>query len=193
MMRRDTTAFIAAALLVAGCGIPADRHPVAVPGGVVRPALGPTTTTPAPATRATIYFVQAERVVPVVRDTTRGDVHTVLQVLLNGPTDTELASGLRTAIRTQSNIRSVRTEGGTAVVDLTTTFVEVGGEEQILALAQLVLTATATPGITNVRFQLEGQAVEVPRADGTLSSGPLTETDYASLREAVPPSPPGKP
>lgn len=192
MRRGATTAFVAAALLAAGCGIPADPHPVAVPGGVVRPALGPTTntTTPTPASQATVFFVQAEHLVPVPRSTTRPDMQAVLQVLFSGPTETELAAGLRTAISAQPNVRSVGTEGSTAVIDLTPTFVEVGGEEQILALAQIVLTATATPGITNVRFQLEGQAVEVPRADGTLSSGPLTATDYASLREPPPPLPP---
>lgn len=193
MRPRATRAFITAALLLPGCGIPADRHPVAVPGGVVRPALGPTTTTPAPSTQATIFFVQAERVVPVTRSTTRSDLQAVLQVLLSGPTETELAGGLRTAISTQSNIASVSADGNTAVVDLTATFVEVGGAEQILALAQLVLTATATPGITNVRFQLEGQGVEVPRADGTLSSGPLTASDYASLQQGVEPPPVGNP
>lgn len=188
-----TMAFIGAALLAAGCGIPADPHPVAVPGGVVRPALGPTTTTPTPATQATVFFVQAEHLVPVARSTIRPDMQAVLQVLFSGPTEAELAAGLRTAISAQPNVRSIATEGSSAVIDLTSTFVEVGGEEQILALAQIVLTATAAPGITSVRFQLEGQAVEVPRADGTLSSGPLTATDYASLREPAPPSPAGKP
>jgi spore germination protein GerM len=109
-------------------------------------------------------------------------VQAALEVLFSGPTEAELAAGLRTAISSQTNVRSIRTEGSTAVIDLTTTFVEVGGEEQILALAQIVLTATATPGITDVRFELEGQAVEVPRADGTLSSGPLRATDYESFR-----------
>lgn len=183
MRRATTTALVAAALLIAACGIPTDRHPTAVPGGVVRPALGPTLTTPTPAIRSTVFFVQAESLVPVARSTTRPDVQTVLEVLFSGPTETELAAGLRTAISSQTNVRSIRTEGSTAVIDLTPTFVEVGGEEQILALAQIVLTATASPGITDVRFALEGQAVEVPRADGTLSSGPLRATDYESLRD----------
>jgi spore germination protein GerM len=192
MRSRSLMALVIAASLAAGCGIPADRHPEAVPGGVVRPALGPTTTTPTPATLATLFFVQAEQLVPVVRSATRPGLQAVLEVLLTGPTEAELAAGLRTAVSPQSNIRSVGTDGSTAVIDLTTTFVEVGGEEQILALAQIVLTATAIPGITNVRFELEGQPVEVPRAEGTLSSGPLTASDYASLRTAPPPQP-GKP
>jgi len=193
MRPRFLMAFVIAAPLAAGCGVPADRHPVAVPGGVVRPALGPTTTTPTPATQATLFFVQAEQLVPVVRSVTRPDLEAVLEVLLTGPTEAELAAGLRTAISPQRNIRSVHTDGTTAVIDLTTTFVEVGGEEQILALAQIVLTATGTPGITNVRFELEGQPVEVPRAEGTLSSGPLTASDYAALRTSDPPPQPAKP
>lgn len=193
MRRRPTPVLVAGLVLVAGCGIPADRHPVAVPGGVVRPALGPTATTPTPATRAAVYFVQAEHLVPVVRSTTRADVQAVLDALFSGPTESELAAGLRTAISPQTTVRSVRIDASTVVIDLTTTFVEVGGQEQILALAQIVLTATANPGITDVRFQLEGQTVEVPRADGTLSSGPLTASDYASLQEPSLPAPPQKP
>ena len=60
-------------------------------------------------------------------------------------------------------------------------FVEVGGQEQILAVAQVVLTATAVPGVERVRFLLEGEAVEVPRADGTLTSDSLQAADYQGL------------
>jgi hypothetical protein len=193
MTQRPTPVLAAVLVLLAGCGIPADRHPVAVPGGVVRPALGPTATTPTPETRATVFFVQAEQLVPVARSTTRPDLQAVLDVLFIGPTETELAAGLRTAISNQTTVRSVRTYASTVVIDLTTTFVEVGGPEQILALGQIVLTATATPGVTDVRFQLEGQPVEVPRADGTLSSGPLSANDYESLREPSGPAPGQKP
>jgi len=60
--------------------------------------------------------------------------------------------------------------------------VAIGGQEQILALAQVVLTATSVAGVADVRFTLEDQPVDIPRGDGTLSSGPLTTRDYASLR-----------
>lgn len=175
-----------AAGLLAACGIPNDAHPTALGGGEVTSGLGRTTTsvtTPGPPARATVFLVQAERVVPIVRGTSSTDVQTVLSILLGGPTENELAEGLRTAISNQAHLRSVRVENATtAVIDLTSSFVEVAGQEQILAVAQVVLTATGTPGITSVRFALEGQPVEVPRSDGTLSSEPLSSADYADLK-----------
>ena len=92
------------------------------------------------------------------------------------------AAGSRTAISPQTTLRSARLDGDTAVVDLSGALVEVGGQEQILAVAQIVLTATAVPGVGQVRFLLEGQAVEIPRADGTLTAETLRATDYQSLR-----------
>jgi hypothetical protein len=184
-----TAGLVLAALLAVGCGIPEDRHPTVLPGGVITPGLGSTTTTgttpsrPEPAMEATVFLVRAEHVAPVVRRTTRADLQTVLDLLVTGPTEAELGAGMRTAISPQNQLHSVAVNGTTAVIDVTSAFVEVAGQEQILALAQVVLTATTVPGITEVRFALEGQPVDVPRADGTLSSGPLTAIDYAALRE----------
>jgi spore germination protein GerM len=76
--------------------------------------------------------------------------------------------------------------GDTVTVDLTAALVEVGGQEQILAVAQIVLTATAVPDVARVRLLLEGQAVEIPRADGTLTSDTLRSTDYEALLKPAP-------
>jgi hypothetical protein len=189
-MNRRQCSMIAAlmAVVVASCGIPQDSAPTVLPGGVVNPALAagdgrPTTATGADRTNAEsqIFLVQAEQLVSVRRATPRRDLAGVLTLLLQGPTDAEFGGGIRTAISPQTTLRSARLEGDTAVVDLSGALVEVGGEEQILAVGQIVLTATAVPGVAQVRFLLEGQAVEVPRADGTLTSETLRATDYAGL------------
>lgn len=167
------------------CGIPQDRNPDIVPGGAIGPALGPppAAALPAPAGQGvTVFFVRADQLVPAGRTAVRSDLESVLQSLLSGPSEQELAAGLRTAIPGPSDVRLVRIEGATAHVDLASPFVAIGGREQILALAQVVLTATSVAGVTDVRFTLEDQLVDVPRGDGTLSSGPLTTRDYASLR-----------
>jgi spore germination protein GerM len=185
-----------ALVLAVGCGIPEDRHPTALPGDVITAGLGNTTTTgttpinPQPAVEVTVFLVRAEHIAPVARRVTRADLSSGLAALLSGPTEAELNTGLRTAISPQTELRSVEVRGTTAVIDLSSAFVEVGGEEQILALAQVVLTATTAAGISEVRFALEGQPVDVPRADGTLSSGPLTAADYSALRESAAPPPP---
>jgi hypothetical protein len=172
-------------VLLAGlsCGIPQDRHPNVVPGGAIGPALGAPAATAEPAgVDVTVFFVRANQVVPVGRTALRADANTALHSLLSGPSEHELAAGLRTAITGPADVRLLRAEGPTAHVDLVAPFVAISGQEQILALAQVVLTATAVPGITDVRISLEGQPVDVPRGDGTLSPGPLTAGDYASLR-----------
>lgn len=167
------------------CGIPQDRNPDVVPGGAIGPALGPTPAAGPAAPEGegvTVFFVRTGQLVPTARTAVRGDVNAALQSLLSGPSEQELAAGLRTAITGPAEVQLVRTEGATAHVDLAAPFVAIGGQEQILALAQVVLTATSVAGVTAVRFTLEGQPVDVPRGDGTLSPGPLTTPDYASLR-----------
>jgi spore germination protein GerM len=134
-----------------------------------------------PELHAEIFLVQAEHLVSVRRSTPRRDLVEALNLLLEGPTEAEFGAGIRSAISPQTTLHSARVEGDTAVVDLSGALVEVGGQEQILAVAQLVLTVTAVPGVEQVRFLLEGQAVEVPRADGTLTSEALRAPDYAGL------------
>lgn len=173
-------------ILAAGCGIPRDAEPRVSPGGLVMPALAPSDPAtlpgaPDPEREASIYLVRAEQIVKVIRNAGRADLTGVLDLLLAGPTEAEFAAGIRTAISPQTDLRSVRLEGDTAVVDVSAAFVEVGGQEQILAVAQIVLTATAVPGTARVRFLLEGQPVEVFRPDGTLTAEALGPTDYAGL------------
>ena len=175
------------AVLIAAlsCGIPQDRNPDVVPGGAIGPALGatPPAAAAAPAGEGvTVFFVRAGQLVQAGRTALRGDAHAALQNLLSGPSEQELAAGLRTAITGPADVRLVRIAGATAQIDLAAPFVAIAGQEQILAVAQVVLTATSVAGVSDVRFTLEGQPVDVPRGDGTLSPGPLTSLDYASLR-----------
>jgi hypothetical protein len=174
--------------LGAACGIPSDRQPTVLPGGVVAPAVAPSEPAGQPAADVdvSVFLVQAEQLVKVVRDAPSAGLRNALDLLLAGPREAELAAGLRTAISPQTALRSTRLAGDTGVVDLNVALVEVGGQEQILAVAQIVLTATAVPGVRQVRFLLEGQAVEIPRADGTLTSEALRPVDYQGLVRTSP-------
>jgi spore germination protein GerM len=180
---------LASVVLVSGglaCGIPDDGQPTLLPGGVVEPALAPSEPVQSPLAEVAVFLVQAEHLVPVARRAAPADVTGVLGRLLAGPRQEEFATGVRTAISPQTELRSARLSGETATLDLTAALVEVGGEEQILAVAQIVLTATALPGVTGVRLLLEGQAVEIPRADGTLTSDILRAKDYEALLKPAP-------
>jgi hypothetical protein len=94
-------ALAASAMLApAGCGIPSDSRPEALPGGVVSPALGSpaTTATGSVAGRVLVFLVRADRLVAVPRSASTPDLQPVLAVLLDGPTEAELAAGIRSAI-----------------------------------------------------------------------------------------------
>ena len=174
-----------------GCGIPEDEGPTAIPGGVLSPVFAPGNGAASdrpgiPHGDAPVYLVQAEQLVRVVRRSSPSDLSAVVRLLLDGPTESEFAAGLRSAISPRTTLHSARIDGDTAVVDLSVSFVEVGGQEQILAVAQIVLTAAAVPGVTQVRFLLDGEAVDVPRADGTLTSDTVRAVDYRQLLQTPP-------
>ncbi len=64
---------------------------------------------------------------------------------------------------------------------LACTFGDIRGQEQILATAQVVMTAVSYPGIDRVHISLDGVSADVPFADGTLASRPLVRSDYEQL------------
>ena len=173
--------------LLAACGIPEDARPRPLGEDAPFELLDPTSTTTStvphvPAAATDVYLVRQERLVRVARQVgAPASLPTVLATLLEGPTSDEAAAGLRTALGPQAGIRSASATGRTATIDLSESFGEVEGDEQILALAQLVFTATSLPGVDAVDFKLAGSPVEVPRGDGTLNYGPLRRVDFAAL------------
>lgn len=64
---------------------------------------------------------------------------------------------------------------------LSGSFVDSPVREQILALSQIVYTATALDGIGGVEIWVDGGPAEVPTAQGSLKRGALTRADYAAI------------
>ena len=104
-----------------------------------------------------------------------------LQALLLGPTADEAGRGLRTAIGTDSGLSVSAVEAGQVRVELGESFGATSASDQILAIAQIVYTVTALPGVEKATFTLAGRAVDVPTGDGTLTSGPLGRQDFPGL------------
>jgi spore germination protein GerM len=104
-----------------------------------------------------------------------------VEALLQLPADAPAT--LRTAIGDPSPVLDVRLEAGVAHVDLAPSLRELSGQEQLLAVAQLVCTLTSRPGVGRVGFTIDGAPVEVPRGDGSLTDEPVSRDDYASLFE----------
>lgn len=176
------------AVLVGSCGVPAEDQATAksrndVPFDLLAPE--PTTPTTAVAPIATetvtLYLVQAEQhLVAVQRDLVSPvTLQRVAQSLSTRPSAGELAAGLRSALPDDDPVvRAVSEAGGVATVDLAAGFPALAGSDQVFALAQLVFSLTARPGVGRVTFTLDGMATEIPRADGTLTAESVSREDY---------------
>jgi sporulation and spore germination protein len=168
---------------LAACGVPTDSGPRDIPAKEIPFGLLTTTT----ATRAsiagvkrTVFFIKDNRLAPVERDVSPpAALPQVLAVIAAGPSAPEAQRGLRTALTTK--VASVRSSGGLATVTLSGSFVNSPIREQILALSQIVYTATAVDGIGGVEIWLGGGLAEVPTAQGSLKRGALTRADYAAI------------
>jgi hypothetical protein len=185
-MRR--TAAAALLLLAVSCGVSTDSGPrtlprSAVPFDLLKPTSTVRRTAPvAVTTEVPVYLVGGQRLV-VVRRLVESppSLFRALESLLAGPTAEEAGMGLRSAVTNQTRLLSVRVQSGVATIDLGGEFATIGGQDQILAVAQLVYTATGAKGVFGVKLSLDGRPVEVPRGDGTLSDQPLKPADYAGL------------
>jgi spore germination protein GerM len=201
----------AAALAVAGCGVGSQQRAVVIPSddvpsvlgaplgspsapsspGPSSPSSGPTVIgapTSPPVTSNTlassVYLVddKTNRLVAVHRSRNQtATLSTLIETLLAGPTEPESGAGLTTAINTSPTLNKITIQGSLAIIDLSSSFGEIRGAGEVLASAQVVMTAVSYPGTESVLFTLDGTPTAVPLVSGVLSSAPLTFADYASL------------
>jgi spore germination protein GerM len=127
------------------------------------------------------YIADAGRIVVIEQRLDEPVTLTDAVAALATPPDSQ--SALRTAIGDADFVRSVDSTGGIARVDLGDRMSTLGGDDQLLAVAQLVCTLTHRPGIGQVSFTLDGSPIDVPHPDGSLVSEPLSRDDYATLFE----------
>lgn len=184
---------LVAALLVVGCGVPAEDEarraaPDQVPEELLRPSttVPPTTTTVTAPFEVTLYFVDADgRLVEVERSLeTSPSLDDLVRLLLDEPAASEEAGPVRTALAGGADpvVRSVSLDRGVAVVDLSDPFRMLPPGDQVLGVAQIVYTVTGRSGVGRASFTLGGQPVEVPIGDGSLTGEPVARDDYANLR-----------
>ena len=167
-----------------GCGVGTqstaqniDRQ--AVPFALLAPASTSTSTIAAPRTSVTVFFEGPSGLIPVEREVTGpATLSSALDQLAGGPSTADSAAPLQSPASTVTPLAVKRVVGGTAWITVPAAFAKLGGQDQIVAAAQIVYTATALPGITGVMLLVNGQRSEVPVGDGTLTQGPLTRADY---------------
>lgn len=156
-----------------------------VPFGLLEPDRAPIAGSPEGSAVIDVFFLDRdqERLVPVTRRVRSAGVQSIVAELEAGPSDAESSLGLHSALTDVEVISTVDVDGSTATVDLAGSFTELSGADQLTAIAQLVLSLTQRPGIDQVAITVDGDRVEVPRADGTLTSDALDRRDYESIAE----------
>lgn len=174
-------ALFALAILVVACGIPLDSGPE-----VVQVEINPLADVEPQAqgelAAVSVFLVRNELLVEASRELpSPPSLTSIFGSLLDGVTEQEREENLRTSIPPGTEMISVTEDGSVLLVDLNSEFASVGGEEEILAVAQIVLTASRIEGVDLVTFHLEGVPTDVPVADGALSVNPVGFDDYSDL------------
>jgi spore germination protein GerM len=176
------------AALVGACGIPTDHSPRPLDRNALPAALaqGTTTTKPAPTDHQMsvgLYLLQTsgtterlKKVSAVIAYTTDGAEQAreaitrliAFQPPPSGPTTNPIPSTV--------HIRSIKLEDG--ILDLDVTNLDsVQSDQQRIAFAQIVFTATYSPDVLKVRFAIDGQPTQVPLSTGTSKSGEAVDRD----------------
>jgi hypothetical protein len=195
--RRTLVASAVTVLTVAACTVSVDEaarevDDAEVPFELLVPATpaGDTTTTTAAPTGVVrpVHLVAEDGLVAVERTVDDPSPEVLIAELVNGPSPTERDDGLSSALADGGDddvdaqlVAAVELARGVATVDLATEFTSLPSDRQVDAIAQIVLTLTAQPGIGQVVFTLEASPVDVPRADGTTTTDPLARSDYRDL------------
>jgi hypothetical protein len=117
-----------------------------------------------------------------------------LNALFRGPADDELGAGLTTALPNELSLASGVTvdNSGVATVNLSQEFaqgrqanLQVSDDMMGERMAQIVFTLTQFSGITGVKFEVAGEAVDARDSDGATATNAVDRSDYESLTPAI--------
>ena len=195
-MRRTllAAALVVLGIVAAGCAIPTQGSPSVIASSKVPSHLldphPPTTTTTQPNAfvPVKVYFVNtSDQFVQATRYVAPpAPLIAVVRALLGGVTKGETAENISTAIPSDVSVLGVSTQPGNVVtVNLNNVFGEITGPDSELAVGQIVWTVTNEVGpTTGVVFEIEGQRISVPIANGSLVAGPVYLLQFLSVPPA---------
>ena len=119
-------------------------------------------------------FVRKDQLVSLIREVPSASatdrLNTVIQSLLAGPSDTEQANGITSALPPELALTVLDVNGSRVDLELSGETDGRSATENILAVGQIVLSVTALPSIDQVTFSRNGQPVEALLADGALTT-----------------------
>lgn len=186
-MKVRVVASVLAPLLAACSNLP---EPAARPLPVSDYVVSETSTAPAvastvppPQAAAVVYLIRGDGVIGrarvVAQEPTAADV---VGALIEGPTPTEAARGLRSGLALPVPIvENVSLDSGSATVSLSGELESLPGDEQILIIGQIVLTLAALEPSMTVRFIRDGLPLSVVTPSGESVNRPVTRADFAPL------------
>lgn len=128
-----------------------------------------------------VCLLRDERLVVVDREVQRDAGLRAVIASLAAVTDVEAGAGLESAVSGVEEISGIDTAAGVAIVDFEAGADQTLTPDPLATIAQLVCTLTAQPGIGSVRFTVDGDAIDVPRANGSLTDAPVSRDDYTNL------------
>ena len=167
---------------------PATTSTTAEPGGPTTSTTTANTTTtttptgePTGSSDVSVYFLDEAGVAVAVtrRVTTERVARAAIQAIIDGPTASESASGLASAMPADTLLLGLTVDGGTATLDLSREAASGGGSAAVLGrLAQVVYTLTEFPTVERVQILLDGDRVDYFSGEGVLVGEPLTRDDF---------------
>lgn len=184
MRRLGPIALVAAACTtVVACGFPEQSRPERVNVDInTVPEAEPSVPAVDPHETVQVWMVADGSLTPVARSLPLPVAPAdVLAALAAGVTVDESESGLRSAIPDSSMVLDATVSGGTAVVVLDRSFLDIPADDQVVAVGQIVVTLTDLRGVGRVRFEIDGEPVAVPLPTGDSSQEPVSRDDFRDL------------
>jgi hypothetical protein len=117
----------------------------------------------------------------------------LLGSLLVGPSQAELDARLATSIPPGTQLLGARTAGDVLFIDVSAELNELSGDALVLAVAQIVHTASEIVGVQSVRLRVDGVDQAWPKGDGQTTEGPLRTYDFPGLVQSAQPAYPSLP
>jgi hypothetical protein len=176
-----------ACVVLSACGVQAQDGPERLPAELLPPELrqsaGPMAAPSAtPVTRSVpVYLVEGGR---LVRQERPAEGRTLEQALAVLTTAAQAQGSRRSAVPPGTVVERLDVRGEVLVVDVSAHFAQVRGRDQVLAVAQVVWTATEFPPVRRVDLRVDGRSIDLPVEQGAVSAGPASREDYRSVGPA---------
>lgn len=170
------------AVTVASCGVQPDAAPRDLPEEerTIAVDAGPAASDASGANRIYLVAPGEERLLRSVprQANTRSEL---IEILLAGPNDEELAAQYSSFIPPTTELVSARTQGQVLTINLSGGITELSGTNLAQAVAQIVYTASELEGIEAVQLRVDDEELAWPTASGATTSDPLRIYDYPNF------------